>query len=178
MGALLETAPSKGSTNQSVLGSEEMASAFLASRFQERGVFSQVSVPGRLGIDNAVCSPASVDARRRRPQAYLTLRDIMFLPSPWTTPGQVSDWRLFVAAPPSYLSGTGPAKNAIEERSPSPSTGPRCELPLRAPRFSPTSCPSAGTPLTPATIDGLAISRCLVRRVRPLGHPGRPRRLR
>src|SRR5882757_3142690 len=66
MGAVLATVLSKGSTNQSVFGFEEMVSTFLLSMFQVRGAFCQVSGPGRTGMDGVFCAKASAEARHRR----------------------------------------------------------------------------------------------------------------
>src|SRR5713101_1340008 len=83
MGAVFATVPSNGSTNQSVFRFEEMVSTFLLSKFQERGVFCQVSVPGSPGMETVVCAKASAEVRHRSsPELaiYLTARDFIFFP--------------------------------------------------------------------------------------------------
>jgi hypothetical protein len=49
--------------------------------FQERGVFCQLSVPGRPGMDNVVCPKASAEASHIKSPGvliYFTIRDFMF----------------------------------------------------------------------------------------------------
>src|SRR5712672_3402052 len=82
-GAVLATVPSKGSTNQSVFGFEEMVSTFLLSMFHARGAFCQVSGPGRPGMDGVFCAKASADARQMsKPEMPIIpiAREFMFSP--------------------------------------------------------------------------------------------------
>src|SRR5712692_3874124 len=83
MGAVFATVASNGSTNQSVIRFEEMVSTFLLSRFQERGVFFQLSVPGRPGMETVVCAKASAEvSHRSSPELgiYRSPRDFIFFP--------------------------------------------------------------------------------------------------
>src|SRR5712672_2431492 len=101
-GAVLATVPSKGSTNQSVFGFEEMVSMFLLSMFEARGAFCQASGLGRPGMDGVFCAKASAEARQRRSaemQMILGMREFMLLPHvkvaehdcPWLYPARNAD---------------------------------------------------------------------------------------